>query len=92
MAPAPRNQYKMYLNDTENIFYENRFNAKILLIIQTIRPALMVIFAILLITFFIVHKVEGYKRVCPSNADCGVYIHRHPGFELNSAHECDVSE
>ena len=92
MAPAPRNQYRIYLDDTENIFYENSFNAKMLSIISAIRPTLMIIFAILLVTFITVHKIEGYEPFCPPNADCGVYIHCHPGFELTSQNECVISE
>lgn len=92
LDPAPRLQFIKYLDSTENVFYENRRNARTLKIIDDAKPLLIFSFLFLLLTYYLLSLVNPYDGVCPHNAECGVYIHCHPGYQLSPTNLCEISE
>jgi hypothetical protein len=81
----------MYLNDTKNVFYEERDEAKLLGFYQMIKPLVNKIFIFLFLAWTILFFVRPYNGLCPLYADCGVYIHCHQGYVLRD-NKCIVSE
>lgn len=92
MKPAnSTKQFKKYLLNTENVFYEDSSHYLRLQQIKTVMPILAKIFAGLFVFFCLLSCIEPYDGYCPTNADCGVYIHCHRGYELKDK-KCLISE
>lgn len=81
----------MFIDDNENVFYEDSFDIKLLATIQFIRPFLLFTTGLLLLTYYLLLKVEKYEGHCPMHAECGVFIHCHQGYELIDS-RCEVSQ
>ena len=68
MSSAPAQQYAMYLNDTKNVFYEEREEAKFLKAVDTIKPLLNYIGLFLLSFWFILFFITPHEGPCPNHA------------------------
>lgn len=51
MKPATRQQYRKYLDDSENTFYENSYNGIVLSVISCVRPLLISSFSFLILFY-----------------------------------------
>lgn len=51
----------------------------------------MKLFVFLFVFWLLLTFVQPYHGICPSNADCGVYVHCHAGYKLING-RCVVSE
>lgn len=71
MGLAPTNQYAKYLDDDENVFYEDSSNVKSLKRIKIAKIYLLSILFILMGLYFAIGRIRPYPiGQCPSHADC----------------------
>ena len=83
-------QFKKYLQDTKNVFYEDRPEAIALEIINKVKPISFMGFGILLLLLIPFYFITPYEGICPGNASCGVFINCHNGYELKD-NKCYIS-
>lgn len=92
VGKASPNQFKKYMLEANNVFYENRPELKNLEELKTLRWTLVLIWLLLAFSYFLVGRLEAYSGICPKNARCGVFIHCAEFFEYDpTSHSCILS-
>lgn len=67
---------------SQNIFYEDSVEMKLLSRIRKTRPWLLLVVIFLILSYYLLSGLSGYKGKCPTNAECGVFVHCNEGYEL----------
>lgn len=81
---APSNQFKRYLDDSENIFWENSFEVRRLKLLRYVKYSLLALLFFLITTYFLIGRIQPWPEgECPAHASCGVFIHCNRGFVLD---------
>lgn len=89
---APAGQFKKYMMEANNVFYENRPELKQLENIRSYKWGLIGLWAFLAITYFLIGRLSAYEGVCPLNARCGVFIRCTEMFDYDSeSNTCELS-
>ena len=66
---APSNQFKLYLDDTENIFWENSWQVKKLKFLQFLKTYLIVLFIFLFSSYILIRGIQPWPEgQCPAHA------------------------
>ena len=80
---APSNQFKKYLDDDQNVFWENSTTVKKLRFCRYLKYFLCLLFLGMTLTYFLIGTIQSYPTgQCPSNATCGVFVHCNKGYIL----------
>ena len=69
--------------DTKNIFYEDRDEKYSLIRYRIIKKVSIIVFASLLLSYYMISLIKPYSGACPSNATCGVFIHCNAGYDFD---------
>ena len=77
---APKNQFKRYLSDINNVFYEERSAVKQLHIYNSCKLAAGCLWIFLFLSYMAIYFIEPFDKPCPKNAKCGVFVHCFEGF------------
>jgi hypothetical protein len=72
---APEGQFKKYMLEANNVFYENRPEVKTKEDLKFCRCALLSIWLFLAVSYFLVGRISAYEGQCPPGARCGVFVH-----------------
>ena len=84
---APANQFKKYLDDSDNVFWENSKTVRNLKILRFIKYSLLALFLVLVLSYFLIGRIHSYPEGrCPHNADCGVFVRCWKGYILENNH------
>lgn len=82
---APENQFKKYLDDSDNVFWENSTTVRHLKILRFAKYSLLALFFLLTLTYFLIGRINEYpKEQCPHNAECGVFVKCKKGYILEN--------
>ena len=86
------NQFKKYMLEANNVFYENRPEIKKIETLQNLRLLLIILWTFLALSYFSIGRIQGFDGVCPPNARCGVFIHCAHFYEYDgSTNSCVLS-
>jgi hypothetical protein len=67
IKPAPKDQYKLYIQKTENVFYEDRYEAKVARYLRLLVWVLSAIMVGLVLLYLAVNSVTPYEGLPPKN-------------------------
>ena len=81
---APKNQYKKYMSDVNNVFYEERESLKQLKFYNNVKWVSGLFWLFLFVSYSSLFFVEPRSEKCPANAKCGAFVDCYNGFEFNS--------
>ena len=76
-------QFKKYLIDANNVFYDDRDSLKHLTETKQKLKYLVPIWFILALVYFFVNRIKPFEGYCPPNATCKVFKRCNPGYELS---------
>lgn len=80
---APKNQFKQYLSDINNVFYDQRESLRLLHLYHNIKWVAGMLWAIMFIIFISLYFIGPFEGECPHNAECGVFVHCYNGFRYD---------
>ena len=67
VKPAPKDQYKKYMQKSENIFYDDRFEAKLAIYMRWVIRLVIGLTLLVLLSYTIVSTVTPYEGPVPKN-------------------------
>jgi hypothetical protein len=71
------------LDDSENVFWENSSEVKMLRVLKYFKHSLLILILVLMGSYWLIGRLQPYpKEECPHNAECGVFIHCKKGYVL----------
>jgi hypothetical protein len=90
---APEGQYKKYMLEANNIFFENRPELKKIEDLKAARWFLITLWVVLALTYFLVGRLTPFEGICPAHARCGVFVHCAEFYEYDGdANTCVLSQ
>ena len=82
---APANQFKKYLDDSSNVFWENSSTVRNMKILRFAKYSLCVLLLVLVFSYFLVGRIKAFpKDLCPPGAECGVFVRCKKGYILDN--------
>ena len=72
---APAGQFKKYMLEANNIFYQNRPEKRKLEQMNQLKWLLIFIWIALASSYFLVNRIKPFQGECPPQARCGVFVH-----------------
>jgi len=70
----PKGQFKKYILEASNVFYEDREQLHRLSRIVMTRNILLILWLILGSSYLIIRAISPYNGKCPRGAECGVFV------------------
>lgn len=82
---APANQFRKYLDDSDNVFWENSSTVRNLKMLRFAKYSLLALLFVLVVSYFLIGRINSYpKERCPHNAECGVFVKCRKGYILDN--------
>ncbi len=86
-------QFKKYLIDANNVFFEDRDSLKQLIETKRKLKYLVSIWFVLALIYFFLNRIKPFSGYCPPNATCRVFKRCNPGYELSEdGRSCHVEK